>query len=128
MKKLFLVIVFLTLGFSETIHHEIDTKTSYKEALALGKAQKKDIIVFSYTDYCPWCDRMKRYTLEDFEVINLIAGEYIFASVHRDEGDLPKKLISKYVPMTFVVSYKDESIKKILGGYKSPQEYIKELQ
>ncbi len=128
MKKLLIMALFVSALFSQKMYHSIEFIGSYQDALVVAKEQKRDLLVFSYTDYCPWCDRMKKYTLEDFKVVNFVGNNYVFAYVNRDSGDLPSSLQSKYVPMTFKVSHQDESVLATVGGYKQPDDYVKALK
>lgn len=129
MKSLFLILVTLfTIEIFANDYISIPAETSLKSGVEKAKEAKKDLIVFTYTDYCPWCDRMKAHTLEDFNVVDYVVDNFVFSKVNRDTGDLPKKMVSQYIPTTYILDPNTLEIKKRIVGYKSPEEFLYELE
>ena len=63
MKKLFLITVFF-FGFMTLQAQELKWYTDVKEAVAVGKKQKKPLMLFfTGSDWCGWCIRLQKEVL-----------------------------------------------------------------
>ena len=95
MKKLFYGICFLFLGALQAQ----DWQVSYHKALTLAKEENKPIIlVFSGSDWCAPCIRLKRHILDSDEFKNYAASHYILYNAdfpRRKKNQLPEELMNK---------------------------------
>ncbi|RDY61991.1 thioredoxin family protein [Flagellimonas nanhaiensis] len=137
MKKLFCGIFFLFLGVLQAQ----DWQVNYNEALALAKEENKPIIlVFSGSDWCAPCIRLKRHILDSEEFKDYAASHYILYNAdfpRRKKNQLPEELMNtnkslaeKYNPKghfpLVVVLDNQESVLGEAGFYAkpSPEEYL----
>ncbi len=123
MKIIISLILLLNLGFGITLK---DVE-SYEEALQIAKKQNKKVLMFMYSDYCPWCEKMKKTTLSDTKVIDYINSKYIFLKMDKDMGEYPQKLKPRFIPTTYVIDPKTKETVQEIYGYKSPKNFIKEF-
>ena len=124
MKKIFLAIAFLA---SFCLATELKIEEDPAKALEIGKQQNKKVIMFIHTKYCPWCSKMKKETLKDEKVINLINEKFIFSSVDQDKGLLPANLNPKFVPMTYVIDTKMNKVVGVLPGFMKADIFMEEI-
>ena len=71
---LFVIIPFLS--FSQgAVENEI-TWIPLEKAKVLAKKHNEKILIFFYKEHCPYCDKMKKETLSDLTVINMINNNF----------------------------------------------------
>lgn len=99
----------------------------FPTAIELGKKQKKQVMLFIYSSFCPYCDRMKQRTLKHPKVVEYINTKYIFVMEHQDSVTLPERFESDYVPITYIVSYKSKDTLNEIPGYKKPEQFMEML-
>ncbi len=133
MKKLFLSIVFicissLSLFGSPTLKHA----DSYQEALELGVKEKKHVILFAHSPFCPWCRKMEQDTLSNEGVIKLLNEKYIFLAVdlslQMETEDIPSRFLPQGTPVTFVIDPETEEGLFTMRGYKSAKSFMWRLE
>ncbi|MBD3840881.1 MAG: thioredoxin family protein [Campylobacterales bacterium] len=126
MKKLFLVILstlFVLLEASNLKHAQ-----SYKQAIDQGVKEKKNVILFVYSSYCPWCKKMEKTTLQDPEVIKYVNDNYIFVAVNQDVDAFPEKFLPYGVPTTYVIDPTIEEKMFTMKGYKSSKSFLNRIR
>ena len=99
----------------------------YDEALEIAKKQNKKVLMFMYSEYCPWCEKMKKTTLENKKVINYINSKYIFLKMDTDMGEYPQDLKPRFIPTTYVIDPKTKETEQEIYGYKSAKDFINEF-
>lgn len=133
MKKLFLSLLFvtfstLTLFGAPTLKHA----DSYKDALEQGVKEKKHVILFAHSPFCPWCRKMEHDTLENEQVIKLLNEKYIFLAVDlsltMETEDIPSRFLPQGTPVTFVIDPETEEGLFTMRGYKAPKSFIWRLE
>lgn len=122
-KFLFSLICFSNLLLAQSLM----TYTNYNEALTQAKKQNKPLLMFVYTDYCPWCEKMKKTTLSHKKTIEFINKNYIFLTINKEKDDYPKEFIPRYIPTTYLIDAQKEEEVYALFGYKTSSELIEEL-
>lgn len=124
MLKLFVTFI----GFSYFIlAQELVTYTHYQEAINQAKQQNKPLLMFVYTDYCPWCDKIKQHTLKHKKTIEFISKNYIFLSIDKEKDEYPEKFIPRFIPTTYLIDAKTQEEIYALYGYKTTTQLIEEL-
>ena len=127
MKKLLLLALLATLAFAQSYREfatEYHYETDYKQALKLAKAQKKDIMLFEITNYCPWCRKMEKKVLVKKEIDAFVQKNYIPLIVNREEGGLPKQFATPIVPVTYIISYEDDTKFSATPGFQSREDLL----
>ena len=133
MKKLLLSIIFICVSsltlFGATALKHAD---SYKDALQQGIKEKKHIILFAHSPFCPWCAKMENDTLSNEKVIKLLNEKYIFLSVdlslEMDIEDIPSEFLPQGTPVTFVIDPETQNGLFTMRGYKDPKSFIWRLE
>ena len=136
----FVVLLFSLLGCSdsnisektiETVEKQEETmllksvQTDYDEALALAKKQNKSLFVLIETEHCQWCKRLKKTTLQDQNISERLASEFVLVVLNRDRDFYPEKFRVKGVPTVYMTNTKEEIYATVVGYRKNPQEYLK---
>ena len=99
-------------------------ETSYKEALKRSKLEKKDILMIQVTNYCPWCRKLEKRVLADKELNAQVHKDYIPLIVNREEKTLDKRFDTPIVPVTYIISYKDDTKFISKPGYRSKEDFL----
>jgi thioredoxin-related protein len=117
-KTVVLLLIMLStslFGAMEGLHIVKDLPTAMKE----GKEKSKNILLFIYSDFCPYCDRMKQETFSDKVLVKYINRNNIFVMENQNSKNLSKKFSTDFMPITYIISYEDGEILQELPGYKS---------
>jgi thioredoxin-related protein len=117
-KALFIGLLFVSTSLFAVMDGLIKVK-DYPSGLQQAKEQSKNIILFVYSDFCPYCDKMKSKTLSNKSVIRRINDKDIFIMENQNSPTLPAKFKKGFVPMTYIISYEDGEILQELAGYQS---------
>ena len=127
MKKLLLLVLLTVLTYAQS-YKEFATKykyeTNYEKALERAKAEKKDILLVQVTNYCPWCRKLEKKVLAKDVVNSEIHKNYIPLIVNREEHTLDKRFDTPIVPVTYIISYKDDTQFKAKPGYHSKLDFL----
>ena len=120
-----IIFLILLLSFANgTILKDIE---SYEEALEIAKKQNKRVLMFMYSEYCPWCEKMKKTTLKNEKVKQYINSKYIFLKMDTDMGEYPPELKPRFIPTTYVIDPNTEETVQAIYGFKSEKVFIKEF-
>ena len=81
MKKMKKIVVFLIAITPLFLFSQGEVKTQIdwiplEKAKEYSKKYNKNILVFFYKEHCPYCEEMKKETLNDITVINLINNNF----------------------------------------------------
>ena len=130
-KKLLLVALLSSLAFAKSYKEfaaEYKYETNYDKALQRAKVQKKDILLVLVTNYCPWCRKLEKKVLASERVNEVVQKNYIPLIVNREEGTLKKQFETPIVPVTYIISYKDDTKFTTTRGYKGKENYLHLIQ
>lgn len=58
---------------------------SFEQAAELQKKLKRNIVVFIYTDWCPYCQVMKRATFSNDQVVRKLNEQFYFVALNGEE-------------------------------------------
>ncbi|MFA7084038.1 MAG: thioredoxin family protein [Arcobacteraceae bacterium] len=124
MFRLIIVLLYLSLSlFSQ----ELVTYTNYEKALNIAKKENKNLLMFVYTDDCPWCSKMKKQTLSHEKTIEFINNNFIFLTINKNSSVYPKEFIPRFIPTTYLIDAKNEEELYALYGFKTSDALILEL-
>jgi len=126
-KYLLLVVLVTSTLFSQTYKEfalKYKYETDYKKALKRAKLEKKDILMVQITNYCPWCRKLEKKVLASKKVNTLVHKEYIPLIVNREEKTLDKRFDTPIVPVTYIISYKDDTKFSKTPGYKGKDNFL----
>lgn len=124
-----IVLFFFSVVLNAT---ELRHADSYQDALVNGKNENKVVVLFAHHPQCPWCRKMKRETLSNTEVIQLLNEKFIFVTVDLsldiETEDVPMEFLPEGTPVTYIIDPATEEKLYSLRGYKSPESFLKRLK
>ena len=103
---------------------------TYDKGIALGKNEGKKVFLHFYANWCFFCQKMAKETLQDLSVIEYLNENYISIRV---DSDKDKRTASMYgvraLPSTWFLTEKGERIGNVPGYVSSKQllELLKHL-
>ena len=103
--------IIFQLSASEVIWHK-----SYKDALESSKQENKLVFAFITSSDCQWCEKFKKTTLRDSDIVKRMNREYSSVELTRDVDEYPKKLKAVVVPMYYFLD-SNENIIDYSRGY-----------
>jgi thioredoxin-related protein len=109
----YLILIFALLS---SLSAEFDWPSDYDEALQKAKVEKKDVYLFIGSAYCRYCEKMKKTTLSDKDVLKRLKKSYVTIYMSRDIDDIPSQFKTKPVPRHYFVSPKGEVIYTTIGS------------
>ena len=112
----------------DTFAKEMAYETNYEQALSRAKQEKKDIMFVLVTNYCPFCRKFEKRALMSKKVDMIVKENYIPLVINRERHNFPKRFESQRIPITYFISYKDESTLSYALGYKSKKDFIMYLE
>jgi len=74
----------LSVGASTPAANNAIEWHTYKDGMARGKFEKKQIFLHFYADWCVYCKKMEKTTFKDPEVVNALNQDYIPIRVNTD--------------------------------------------
>ena len=89
---------------------------TYDEGMALGRTQKKKVLVHFYANWCFYCRKMAKETFQDPLVVSYLNKNFISIRVDCDKD---KRTASRYgvrgLPTTWFLTEKGEGIGNLPG-------------
>ena len=107
--KIFLSLLFtLTFAFSTQIDEfatQVNYSRDYNSALQKAKEQNKPLMLVVVGDYCPWCKKFERKTLNSSLVQEQVKKDFIPVIIDKtkDKGKYPAEFYSKLIPTVFFI-------------------------
>lgn len=98
----------------------------YDEALSKAKRENKILFVTQVSDYCSWCRKLERKTLQNLTVAIKINQNFIPLIIDRkiDKNKYPEFLYSKIVPKIYFIDPNNEKILKEIPGYETKKDFL----
>jgi thioredoxin-related protein len=97
---------------------------AYNEGMALGENEEKSAFLPFYADWCYYCKKMAKETLQDPSVVSLLNENFIAIKV---DVEKERKITSSYgvkgLPTTWILEEKGDKIGPMLG-YIPPGKFI----
>jgi len=121
---LFLLLAF-TFAFCAQIDEfasEVNYSRDYSSALKLAKKQNKPLMLVVVSNYCPWCKKFERKTLNSSLIQGQVKKDFIPLIIDKrtDKGKYPPEFYSKLIPTVFFINPKTEKhVYKSLGYSKN---------
>jgi thioredoxin-related protein len=109
------------ISFSQTIV----IANQYEASVHMAKEQNKKILLVFTADYCIWCNKFKKETLENNEFI-INSSDYIICYIdikNLTNKDLIKLHKVRTIPAYRILNMEEEVLKSDIG-YKSKDEML----
>ena len=123
MKRLWILLLFISSLMADTIHFE----TNYEAAMKKARAENKVLMAVIVQTYCPWCDKFKKRTLVDPEVVKVVGENFVALMLNKDVDDMPQDIRARMVPTTFFLDHKGEEVYSTIG-YKHPRNFLEDVR
>ena len=118
------------LAPNKSFNHEEFAKvmkyeTDYAIALAKAKKEKKSLMVFMSTSYCPWCRKLESQVLAKEHIDKKIHEKYVPVMLNYDEKKFPENLAEiKITPTLYIVDFKSGKIEEKIVGYNNRSAFL----
>ena len=118
------------LAPNKSFNHEefakvMQYETDYAIALAKAKKEKKSLMVFMSTSYCPWCRKLESQVLAKESIDEKIHAKYIPVMLNYDEKKFPENLVEiKITPTLYIVDFKSGKIEEKIVGYNNRSAFL----
>jgi len=124
MKHFILILFFLSSLFS------FEWPSDYEEAISQAKVEKKGVYVFVGSAYCGFCEKLKKTTFADPEVLEKLKKEYVVIYLSKDIDDIPSHLNITFYPAHYFLDSNGKIIHSTAGyrGKKCFLELLKEIK
>ena len=109
-----LLLTFLLISSLGAI--ELNWEHNFQNALATAKKEHKDVYFFIGADNCRHCDRFKKQTLSNKELIKKMKEEYVLLFMSRDQHKIPDGFEKYGVPMHYFLTAEGKIIAVIQGS------------
>lgn len=126
-----LIVCFLFLMVSSAPVSAIHWQDSVEEARKKQAETARPVMLYFYTDWSRWCDRLKNYTLED-EQVEALSRKFYCAKIDLGQGkpSTNKSLIEHYkvvdLPTIVFIGWNDSVIKR-QSGYLPPDQLARDM-
>lgn len=124
-----MVVAFLYSAQIDEFALGVKYERDFAKALTIAKEKKKPLMLLVVADYCPWCKKFERKTLEDDEIKKLISSEVVAVVVDKvhDKDRFPSEFNTPLIPTTFFID--PNSLKSLykLEAYKTKEEFMLEF-
>ncbi len=100
-------------------------ETDYKVALKKAKKEKKPLMVFMSTSYCPWCRKLESQVLAKEHIDEKIHEKYVPVILNYDEKNFPENLTHiKITPTLYIIDSQSEKIEEKIVGYNNRSAFL----
>ena len=92
--------------------------------------EQKLVLVFLEMEYCGWCKKMEKETINEPQSKAILEEKYLIAKIKKESGDVPLFLHPKFFPTTYILSSDGSKVLDELPGYMQNGhflEYLNEL-
>lgn len=102
----------------------------YDLALSIAKKENKTVMLVLVADFCPWCKKFERKTLQNGLVSKLIKQNFIPVIVdnYRDKGSYPKKLSTPRLPTIYFIDSKTQKVINKSTLYVNKNDFLVTMQ
>ena len=107
--------------FAKVMQYETD----YTVALEKAKKQKKPLMVFMSTSYCPWCRKLESQVLAKESIDKKIHEKYVPLMLNYDKKKFPEQFTKiKITPTLYIVNFLSEKIEESIVGYNNRSAFL----
>ena len=109
-----LLSIFLLISTLDAV--ELNWEHNYDNALVTAKKEKKMVYLFIGADNCKHCDRFKKQTLSNKELIAKMKKEYVLLYMSRDQHAIPDRFEKYGVPFHYFLTSEGKIIAEVQGS------------
>ncbi|MDQ7043925.1 MAG: thioredoxin family protein [Sulfurimonas sp.] len=132
MKKIVILLLLSLTLFGANVDEfakEMGFERDYNTALSKAKKENKLLMMVLGADYCPWCRKFERKTLNSSLLKSRLQTEVVTLVVDKkfDIKTFPSKFQTQFTPKVFFINPKDESIILDTTGYIKKKHFAENL-
>ena len=132
MKKIIILLLLSLTLFGANVDNfaqEMGFERDYKTALTRAKKENKILMMVLGADYCPWCRKFERKTLNSSLLKKRLQTEVVTLVVDKkfDIETFPSKFQTQFTPKVFFINPKDETIILDTTGYIKKKHFAENL-
>lgn len=132
MKKILSLLLLTLTLFAANVDDfakEMGFERDYKTALSKAKKENKVLMMVLGADYCPWCRKFERKTLNSSLLKLRLQTEIVTLIVDKkfDIESFPEKFRTQFTPKVFFINPKDESVILDTTGYIKKKHFAESL-
>ncbi len=132
MKKIIILLLLTLTLFGANVDdfaQEMGFERDYKTALTRAKKENKILMMVLGADYCPWCRKFERKTLNSSLLKSRLQTEVVTLVVDKkfDIKSFPKEFRTQFTPQVFFINPKDETVILDTTGYIKKNLFAKNL-
>ena len=100
-------------------------ETDYPTALAKAKKEKKQVMLFMTTNFCPWCRKMESRILSKADIDAKMKKKLVPLMLNFSEGKFPDKFKKNALtPTLYIIDPNHEEVLEAFVGYSSREEFL----
>jgi len=99
-------------------------ETNYEQAYTRAKKEKRNLLLITVSNYCPWCKKLENRVLKDTKIQAQIHKNFIPVIINKDIDVLQKRFITNIVPMSYIVDYRKNKIISKKAGYQKKSDFL----
>lgn len=133
MKQLFAILLLTLTLFGAKVDEfatEMGFERNYNTALAKAKKEDKVLMMVLGADYCPWCRKFERKTLQAPSISDFVKKEFITLVVDKkfDKESFPEAFQTMMTPKVFFINPNSQKSFFDTTGYVKKKEFLKKIQ
>lgn len=128
MNKILIIMLFISSIYASNYKEfaqKMGYETSYKKALEKAKAEDKDLLILTISNFCPWCSKLEKRVLSKAEVDTAVKNKFVALILNKEENTLPSKYKAPIVPTLYLVDPKKDEIYNTQVGYLNKTDMIR---
>lgn len=108
---------------------EVKYLRNYDMAIKTAKEQNKIVMLVVVGDYCPWCKKFERKTLNDSAVMTKTKENFVGIVIdkYKDKGKYPQEFSAPLIPAVFFINPKDGKSIQETVAYMKPDEFMENM-
>lgn len=108
---------------------EVKYLRNYDMAIKTAKEQNKIVMLVVVADYCPWCKKFERKTLNDSAVMRKTKESFVGIVIdkYKDKGKYPQEFSAPLIPAVFFINPKDGKSVQETVAYMKPDEFMENM-
>jgi len=87
-------------------------------------ANDKLIIIFTHMKHCPWCEKMKKETIDNKNALKKIKKHFILSQIQKESGNMPSFLKPELFPTIYILSHNGLKLIDRIDGYMKKDEFL----
>lgn len=108
---------------------EVNYLRDYDVAIKTANEQNKMVMLVVVGDYCPWCKKFERKTLQSSAVMAKANENFVTLVIdkYKDKGKYPEAFYASLIPAVFFIEPQEERSLLDTVAYMKPDEFMENM-